>query len=112
MTVILGLNAYHADASAAVCIDGSIVSACEEERFSRIKHESGLPSRAIDWCLKNAGLKISEVDHIAINSNPKAHLRKKFLYLISSTSKLNLIMPASFNEKLTIAERVFPSALC
>ena len=98
MTVILGLNAYHADASAAVCIDGSIVSACEEERFSRIKHESGLPSRAIDWCLKNAGLKISEVDHIAINSNPKAHLRKKFLYLISNKTNLKFIQERFQNK--------------
>ena len=91
MTVILGLNAYHADASAVLCIDGSIVNACEEERFSRIKHESGLPYRAIDWCLKNADLKISEVDHIAINSNPKAHLTKKLTYLISKKPNFKFI---------------------
>ena len=99
MTVILGLNAYHADASAVVCVDGSIISACEEERFSRVKHESGFPFRAIDWCLHNAGLKISEVEHIAINSNPRAHFAKKIVYLMSKKPNLKFIQERFQNKR-------------
>ena len=99
MTVILGLNAFHADASAVICVDGSIVCASEEERFSRIKHESGFPYRSISWCLKNAGLKISEIDHIAINSNPKAHLRKKIKYVITKKPNLKFVFERFQNKR-------------
>ena len=56
MTLILGINAFHADAAAALVRDGVIIAAAEEERFRRIKHWAGFPSEAIAWCLADAGV--------------------------------------------------------
>src|SRR3989454_4313656 len=78
--IILGLNAYHADAAACLVIDGQLVAAAEEERFSRTKHWAGLPTEAVRACLKQAGVSVPAIDHIAINRNPGANLLKKALY--------------------------------
>ena len=59
--IILGLNAYHADSSAAIFKDGVLIAATEEERFRRIKHWAGFPSEAIAFCLKEAGITLKEV---------------------------------------------------
>ena len=83
MTFILGLNAFHADAAAALVRDGQVIAAAEEERFRRIKHWAGFPSEAIAWCLADAGVSLSEVDHIAINTQPKAHRWRKVAYTLS-----------------------------
>jgi carbamoyltransferase len=77
MATILGINAYHGDASAALVINGKLVAAAEEERFRRIKHWAGFPSEAIRYCLQAGNIGLSELDHIAINSDPKANLLKK-----------------------------------
>jgi len=69
--LILGLNAFHGDASACVLKDGYVLAAAEEERFLRIKHWAGFPVQAISWCLKEAGVTIADVEIIALNSNPK-----------------------------------------
>jgi len=71
---ILGLNAFHGDASAAVLRDGQLVAALEEERLNRIKHWAGLPLLAAKACLEGA-----QPDHIAISRNPKAHLKDKLV---------------------------------
>ncbi|MEB3184008.1 MAG: carbamoyltransferase C-terminal domain-containing protein [Cyanobacteriota bacterium] len=84
MTLILGINAFHADAAAALIKDGRILGAAEEERFRRIKHWAGFPSEAIAWCLADAGTTLAEVDHIAINSLPGAHRLRKLLYTAAS----------------------------
>ena len=65
--IILGLNAYHGDSAACIIRDGEIVAAAEEERFRRIKHWAGFPSQAIAYCLTEAGVSLSEVEHVAIN---------------------------------------------
>ena len=77
---ILGINAFHADASACVVRDGQLVAAAEEERFTRVKHWAGCPIQAIDYCLEEAGVSLSEVDHIAVNRDPRAHLVNKAFY--------------------------------
>src|SRR3954463_2618456 len=77
MTAILGLNAFHGDASAALVIDGELVAAAEEERFNRLKHVAGFPTLAAAWCLEDAGLSIGDVDHVAIGRDPRANLRAK-----------------------------------
>src|SRR6059058_4816000 len=56
VTAILGLNAYHGDASAALVLDGELVAAAEEERFTRLKHVAGFPAHAAAWCLGEGGL--------------------------------------------------------
>ncbi len=70
MSLILGLNAYHADSAACLIQDGCLIAAAEEERFRRIKHWAGLPTHAIDFCLGEVGASLGEVDHIAINRRP------------------------------------------
>ena len=58
MAAILGLNAFHGDAAAALVIDGELVAAAEEERFNRIKHVAGFPALAAAWCLQDAGVDV------------------------------------------------------
>ncbi len=89
--VILGLNAYHGDSSACIVVDGKLITAVEEERFTRIKHWAGLPVQSIEYCLGEAGLSIEDIDHIAINRNPKANFLKKALFAFSRQPSLNLV---------------------
>ena len=85
--IILGINAYHGDAAAAIIRDGRLVAAAEEERFNRIKHSAGFPSAAIRWCLQEAGIGIEELDHIGISRDPSAHLHKKVLFAATRAAK-------------------------
>jgi carbamoyltransferase len=80
--LILGLNAYHGDASACLLRDGRIVAAAEEERFRRIKHWAGFPSEAIRYCLSEAGVRLRDLDHIALNSDPKSNLVRRLGYAV------------------------------
>jgi carbamoyltransferase len=77
---ILGINAFHGNASAAIVCDGQLVAAVEEERFNRVKYAAGFPVAAIRYCLETAGLKMSDVDHVAIPRNPWARIGTKLLY--------------------------------
>ena len=81
--LILGINAYHGDASAAIIQDGRLIAAAEEERFNRVKHCAGFPEHAIRYCLDAAGAALTELDHIGISRDPSAHLHKKILYAAS-----------------------------
>ena len=80
---ILGINAYHGDASAAIIKDGRLIAAVEEERFNRVKHCAGFPVQSIRYCLEEAGVRLEGVDHIGISRDPSAHLHKKILYAAS-----------------------------
>jgi len=82
--IILGINAYHADASAAIFVDGKLIAATEEERFTRVKHWAGFPSMAVLFCLKEAGINIEQVDYFAIGRDPKAKFFKKILYVLAN----------------------------
>src|SRR6476620_1414950 len=79
--IILGINAYHADSSAAVFVNGKMIAAIEEERFRRVKHWAGFPSRAVEFCLEEAGVTLDEVDHIAIGRDPNAKFLRKMLFV-------------------------------
>ncbi|MFN2439408.1 MAG: carbamoyltransferase [Chitinophagaceae bacterium] len=81
---ILGINAYHADSSAAILVNGKLIAATEEERFTRIKHWAGFPAQAILFCLKEAGITLDQVDHIAVGRDPKAKLDKKIAYVLKN----------------------------
>ena len=70
MTSILGISAFYHDSAASIIVDGEIIAAAQEERFTRIKHDSNYPKNAIDFVLKYANLKISEVDHIVFFEKP------------------------------------------
>lgn len=81
--IILGLNAYHGDSSAALISDGKIAAAAEEERFLRLKHWAGFPEQAIRYCLSEAGVKLFDIDVIAVNRDPSANVLRKVLFSIS-----------------------------
>jgi carbamoyltransferase len=83
---ILGLNAYHADSSAAIFMNGQMIAATEEERFTRIKHWAGFPSEAVKFCLKEAGISLNDVDYITIGRDPGAKLSNKLKYLLRNPS--------------------------
>src|SRR5215217_2212323 len=85
--IILGINAYHGDASASIIKDGELLAAVEEERFNRYKHCAGFPAEAIKYCLDVAGIGIEEVEHIGISRDPSAHLHKKILYAATRAAK-------------------------
>ncbi len=79
---ILGINAYHGNASAALIQDGQLVAAVEEERFNRVKYAPGFPVAAIRYCLEAGGISIADVDHVAIPRNPWARIGTKLLYAL------------------------------
>jgi carbamoyltransferase len=84
---ILGINAYHGDAAAALIKDGELVAAVEEERFNRIKHCAGFPAESVRYCLKAAGIGIEAVAHIGVSRDPSAHLHKKVLFAATRAAK-------------------------
>src|SRR4029077_18763568 len=79
---ILGINAYHGNASAAIVCDGQLIAAVEEERFNRVKYAAGFSGPAIRYCLKEAGLTLSDIHHVAVPRNPYARLATKLLYAL------------------------------
>jgi carbamoyltransferase len=83
---ILGINAYHGNASAAIVSDGRLVAAVEEERFNRVKYAAGFPVQAIRYCLKEAGVTLREIDHVAVPRNPYARLGTKLYYALQMPS--------------------------
>ena len=95
---LLGLNAYHGDAAACLLCDGELIAAAEEERFRRIKHWAGFPSEAIRYCLAEAGAKLANIDHIAINSDPKANILRRLVYAVTQRPDLKLVMDRVRNQ--------------
>jgi carbamoyltransferase len=106
VTYILGLNAYHGDSSACLVIDGTLVAAAEEERFRRIKHWAGFPSEAIRYCLTEAGIKLADVQHVAINQDAKANLWRKIGFTLAHRPDLRFVLRKIRNkrERTGIAE--------
>lgn len=86
--LILGLNMFHPDASAAVVQDGEVVFAIAEERLNRVKHYGGVPLLSIKACLDAVGARISDVDHVAIGRSNDANLLKKVRYALSNASQI------------------------
>ena len=68
--IILGINAYHGDASACIFANNELVAAAEEERFTRIKHSAGFPYNAIKFCLDSFNLKLSNIDAFVFYEKP------------------------------------------
>jgi carbamoyltransferase len=89
--IILGLNAYHGDSSACIVVDGKLIAAVEEERFTRIKHWAGLPVQSIKYCLQESGVSLQDVNHIAINRDPRANFMKKALFAFAKRPSLRLV---------------------
>jgi carbamoyltransferase len=112
MTSILGLNAYHGDAAAALVIDGQLVAAVEEERFNRIKHWAGFPAESIRYCLEVAGLRADQLDHVAISFDPKANFSKRLGFVLKNRPSLSAILDRLKRQGKTLSlEDQFASAV-
>jgi carbamoyltransferase len=70
MTAILGVSAFYHDSAAALVVDGRIVAAAQEERFTRKKHDHNFPTRAIEYCLREGGLEAAELDYVGFYDKP------------------------------------------
>lgn len=101
MTAILGLNAYHGDAAAALVVDGELVAAAEEERFSRVKHAAGFPSLSAAWCLAEGGVDPGDLQHVAIGRDPRANFAAKLVRTLTRG-----ISPSYLKARLENAARV------
>jgi carbamoyltransferase len=97
--IVLGVNAYHGDAAACLLRDGVLVAAAEEERFCRVKHWAGFPTEAIRWCLRDAGIGLGEVLHVAVNQNSRANLGRKLAYVLKRRPDLSLVLDRIRNKK-------------
>src|SRR6516225_4529196 len=97
--IILGLNSFHGDSSAALVKDGALVAAAEEERFRRVKHWAGFPSHAISYCLRQAGLTLADVDQVAVNQDSRANLLRKIGYLLRTAPRIGLVRDRLHNRR-------------
>jgi len=107
-SIVLGINAYHADAAACILRDGALVAAAEEERFSRIKHWAGFPSAAIRYCLEEAKIDLGDVTHIAVNRSTRANLLRKLAYIVTHRPTPRLLVERLRNraQVASIADEV------
>jgi carbamoyltransferase len=105
---ILGLSAYYHDSAACLLVDGRIVAAAQEERFSRVKHDHRFPSRAVAWCLKEAGLSPEQLDYIGFYDKPLVkfdRLLETYLdYAPRGFSSFLRAVPLWLNEKLWLPD--------
>ncbi|MBI3999479.1 MAG: carbamoyltransferase, partial [Candidatus Omnitrophica bacterium] len=90
--IVIGINAYHPDASVALLRDGQLLWAGEEERYNRVKHSSGFPKLALECCLEETGTNPSEVDVVAISKNPLANLARKVAFILKHNLKRDLVL--------------------
>jgi carbamoyltransferase len=104
MTSILGISAFYHDSAAALVIDGDIIAAAQEERFTRKKHDPGFPSQAIAYCLQEAGLELEQLDYIAFYDKPLTKferlLETYFAYAPSGFRSFCMAMPLWLKDKL------------
>ena len=101
---ILGISAYYHDSAAALLIDGKIVAAAQEERFTRKKHDSGFPTNAINFCLAEAGISGEQVDQVVFYEKPlpkfERLLETYFAYAPHGFQSFAMAMPVWLSEKL------------
>ncbi|MCG8547993.1 MAG: carbamoyltransferase [Alphaproteobacteria bacterium] len=108
MTAILGISAFYHDSAAALVVDGDIVAAAQEERFTRKKHDPGYPSHAIDYVLSAAGLSLGDVDHVAFYDKPflkfERLLETYVAYAPKGLNSFRMAMPVWLREKLFLKD--------
>jgi carbamoyltransferase len=110
VVIILGLNTYHGDASAALVVDGELVAAVEEERFTRVKHDTSFPANAARFCLDEAGLLAEDIDHVAVSRNPRAKFLRRAAFALGHRAGRRMVRDRSSNishvlkVKKTLAE--------
>src|SRR5580692_4616905 len=110
--LILGLNMFHADASAAIVLDGEVKFAIAEERLNRHKHFGGFPALAVKACLDAVGARISDVEHVAVGQDSDANLAKKVRYALANPAKiLNFIRLRQRKEAMRDVRSLLSKAL-
>jgi carbamoyltransferase len=101
---ILGISAFYHDSAAALIENGAIIAAAQEERFTRKKHDPGFPKEAIDYCLKEAGLTLSDVDHVVFFEKPFIKFERLLeTYLASAPAgfqSFKMAIPVWIKDKL------------
>lgn len=101
---VLGISAFYHDSAAALVVDGEIVAAAQEERFTRLKHDSDFPRRAIEFCLGAAGLEASELDFIAFYDKPFLKFERLLETYVAFAPRgfesFRMAMPVWLKEKL------------
>jgi carbamoyltransferase len=97
--IIVGINAFHGDSAACIVRDGVMLAAAEEERFRRVKHWAGFPTEAIRYCLEEAGVKLSDVDAVAINQDAKANLGKRVAFTLANRPDLGMVLDRIKNKR-------------
>jgi carbamoyltransferase len=110
--LVLGLNMFHGDASAAIIQDGEVVFAIAEERLNRVKHYGGIPALSIKACLDWIGADISDIDHVAVGRDKDANLAKKVQYALTNPAKLlNFIQIRKRREAMNDLKSLLARAL-
>ncbi|HTS01140.1 MAG TPA: carbamoyltransferase [Thermoanaerobaculia bacterium] len=110
MTTILGLSAYYHDSAACLLVDGKIVAAAQEERFTRKKHDAEFPLHAARWCLKEAGLPLERLDHVVFYDKPLLKFERLFEtyleYAPSGFASFRKAMPLWISDRLWMSDRI------
>jgi len=107
---ILGISAYYHDSAACLVADGRIIAAAQEERFTRKKHDAAFPRRAVDYCLREAGITASQLDHVGFYEKPLVKFERLLeTYVASAPRGLRsylMAMPLWLSEKLWMADDI------
>ncbi|MCG8330523.1 MAG: carbamoyltransferase [Chitinophagales bacterium] len=111
MKKILGISAFYHDSAAALCIDGQIIAAAQEERFSRQKHTAAFPTNAINYCLEEAGLELDELDAIVFYDKPLLKFERllQTYYAFAPHGLLSFLkaIPVWINEKIFLKRLIY-----
>src|SRR5690349_18192523 len=101
---VLGLSAFYHDSAAALVVDGTLVAAAQEERFTRKKHDARFPEHAVGYCLEHAGLKLADIDHVAFYDKPflkfERLLETYLAFAPRGFRSFSMAMPLWLREKL------------
>ena len=105
---ILGISCFYHDSAAALVVDGNIIAAAQEERFTRVKHDASFPMRAIEFCLKTAGITADQLDHVVFYEKPLIKfdrlLESYLAYAPLGISQFMQAIPVWLKEKLWIPD--------
>ncbi len=111
MTSVLGISAFYHDSAAAIIVDGEIIGAAQEERFTRKKHDASYPKNAINYVLKEAGLKLNDIDHVVFYEKPFLKFERLLETYVgfspSGFKSFSMSMPLWLSEKLFQKKMLF-----
>ena len=111
MTSILGISAFYHDSAAAIIVDGEIIGAAQEERFTRKKHDASYPKNAINYVLKEAGLKLNDINHVVFYEKPFLKFERLLETYVgfspSGFKSFSMSMPLWLSEKLFQKKMLF-----